>query len=186
MKPAIPSELKPEQVTAIIDTREQLPLDVSPLRIVAGTLATGDYSVKGLEGIIAVERKSLPDLLGCIGQHRERFDKEVQRLLAYPCRAIVVEASWADIERGEWRSQVTPSAAIGSVLGWIAQGIPIIMATDHERAGRYVSRLLFTAARRRWREARTLVSGVRTTPLDAPSCVSGGMNESEPVGDNVA
>jgi hypothetical protein len=51
---------------------------------------------------------------------------------------------------------VTPQAALGSVLGWIAQGVPIIMAGNHEQAGRYVSRLLFTAARRRWREARVL------------------------------
>ena len=87
----------------------------------SGTLTTGDYSVKGLETIIAVERKSLPDLLGCIGQQRERFDREVQRLLAYPCRAVIIECSWADLEQGEWRSQVTPAAAIGSVLGWIAQ-----------------------------------------------------------------
>ena len=157
MKHAIPSELKPDNVTAVIDTREQRPLDLAPLRTEAGSLVTGDYSVKGLESVVAVERKSLPDLLACIGQERERFDREVQRLLAYPCRAIVIEAAWSDLENGGWRSQVTPAAAVGSVLGWIAAGIPVIMAGDHARAGRYVSRLLFTAARRRWREARSLV-----------------------------
>ena len=152
----LPSELKPEQVTAIIDTREQAPIDLAPLQAVTGTLSTGDYSVQGLESIVAIERKSLPDLLACIGQQRNRFDREVQRLLAYPCRAIVVEASWSDLEQGGWRSQVTPAAALGSVLGWVALGVPVIMTGDHERAGRYVSRLLFTAARRRWREARAL------------------------------
>ena len=156
----IPATLHPEAVTAIVDTREQIPLDLSPLRIVTGTLTTGDYSVRGLEAVIAVERKSLPDLLGCIGQHRERFDREVQRLLAYPCRAIVVEATWGDLEAGQWQSRITPAAAIGSVLGWIAAGVPIIMAGDHARAGRYVSRLLFTAARRRWRECRALAESV--------------------------
>jgi ERCC4-type nuclease len=157
MRHPIPSELKPDQVTAVIDTREQRPLDLAPLRVEAGALTTGDYSVRGLETIIAVERKSLSDLLACIGQERERFDREVLRLLAYPCRAIVVEATWGDLEQGEWRSQVTPSAAVGSVLGWVAAGVPVIMAGDHARAGRYVGRLLFTAARRRWREARALV-----------------------------
>ena len=157
---SIPTELLPSQVTAVVDTREQLPLYLSPLQTVDGTLTTGDYSVVGLEGVVAIERKSLGDLLGCIGQHRERFDREVQRLLAYPVRAIVVEATWPDLERGEWQSKVTPSAAIGSVLGWIAAGVPIIMAGDHARAGRYVSRLLFTAARRRWREARAMVGPI--------------------------
>lgn len=156
----LPAELKPESVVAIIDSREQLPLDLSPLRTVSGTLATGDYSIVGLENVVAVERKSLPDLLGCVGQHRERFDREIQRLLGYPSRAVVVEATWADLERGDWRSQVTPAAAVGSVLGWISAGVPILLCGDHARAGRYVSRLLFTAARRRWRECRSLCVGV--------------------------
>lgn len=157
MRSPIPSELKPENVVAIIDTREQLPLDLAPLNTEAGTLATGDYTIKGLESVIAIERKSLSDLLSCIGGERERFDREVMRLIAYPVRAIVIETTWSDLECGDWRSKVTPAAAVGSVLGWIAQGVPVVMAGDHERAGRYVSRLLFTAARRRWREARSLV-----------------------------
>ena len=156
----LPATLRPEQVMAIIDTREQLPLDLSPLSTVVDTLATGDYSVKGLESSIAIERKSLPDLLNCVGQHRERFDREIQRLIAYPCRAVVIEATWEDLEAGEWQSKITPAAAIGSLLGWIAAGVPIVMAGDHARAGRYVSRLLFTAARRRWRECRSLFDGI--------------------------
>jgi ERCC4-type nuclease len=147
-------------VTATIDTREQLPLDLSPLAVERSTLATGDYSVRGLEHVVAVERKSAEDMLACIGRERERFDREVQRLLAYPVRAIVVEAGWQFFERGEWRGQVTPNQAIGSLLGWIAAGVPIVMAYDHERAGRFVSRILYTAARRRWREARALVATV--------------------------
>ena len=66
----------------------------------------------------------------------------------------------ATLEKGEWRSKVTPAAAVGSCLGWIARGVPIVMCGDHERAGRYVARLLFLAARRRWREARKLVGTV--------------------------
>lgn len=163
MKNLLPSELRADQVTGVIDTREQLPLDLAPLRSAVGTLATGDYSVAGLETVVAVERKSLSDLLGCIGTERERFDREVQRLLAYPVRAIVVEATWPDLEQGEWRSKVTPAAAVGSMLGWIAAGVPIIMAGDHARAGRYVSRLLYTAARRRWREARGLAAEIMET-----------------------
>jgi ERCC4-type nuclease len=158
----LPATLAPEAVTAIIDTREQLPLDLSPLRTTRGTLTTGDYSVVGLESVVSIERKSLADLLGCVGGERERFDREVQRLVAYPVRALVVESTWAELEAGKWNSKVTSAAAIGSCLGWIASGLPVLMAGDHERAGRYVSRLLFTAARRRWREARALVDGLLT------------------------
>ncbi|MFC1597403.1 ERCC4 domain-containing protein [Planctomycetota bacterium] len=156
----LPADLKPEQVTAITDTRERNPLDLAPLQSVEGTLSTGDYSVLGLETIIAIERKSLPDLIACVGAERERFDREVQRLLAYPTRALVAEATWLDVEQGEWRSKVTPAAVLGSVLGWIAMGLPVVMAGDHQRRGQYVSRLLFIAARRRWREARSLATAV--------------------------
>jgi ERCC4-type nuclease len=148
-----------EAVRAISDTREQCPVDLSPLRVEVGTLATGDYSVAGLEHVIAIERKSLPDLLGCIGQERERFDREIMRLLAYQVRALVVESTWPEIEAGQWRSKITPAAALGSLLGWGAMGLPIYMVGTHERAGRYIARLLVTAARRRWREARALLAG---------------------------
>lgn len=168
---AIPAELPIEAVTALQDSREQLPLCLEPLRVQVATLATGDYSVKGLENIVAIERKSQSDLLACIGQERERFDREVIRLLAYPVRALVVESTWSELEAGQWRSKITPAAAIGSCIGWIAGGLPIIMAADHARAGRYVAKLLYTAARRRWRENRSLLAGVLESPEREPVTV---------------
>lgn len=159
----LPAELRPAQVTAICDTREQLPLDLTPLATVRGSLVTGDYSIKGLEHVVAIERKSLTDLLACIGGERDRFDREVQRLLAYPVRALVVESTWQEIEQGNWRSKVSSSAALGSLLGWIASGLPVVMATDHDRAGRFTAKLLYVAARRRWRELRALAAGIGQT-----------------------
>lgn len=114
-----------------------------------------------MEGEVAIERKSLPDLIACVGVERERFEREIVRLLAYPTRAIVIESSWRQLELGGWRSKVTPSAALGSVLGWVAAGVPIIMAGDHLAAGRYVSRMLFIAARRRWRSLQALSDSVQ-------------------------
>jgi ERCC4-type nuclease len=151
------ADVQPDRLVALIDSREQKPLDLTPLRSEVVALATGDYSLRGLEAVVAVERKSLTDLLGCIGRQRTRFEREVHRLLAYPVRALVIEASWAELEAGGWRSEVRPETALGSLLGWIAAGLPVIMAGDRERAGKYVARLLYLAARRRWREARTLV-----------------------------
>jgi ERCC4-type nuclease len=163
-----PGDLRPECVTAIIDSREQDPLDLSPLRTVRGTLSTGDYSAVGLEHIVTVERKSLPDLLACVGRDRERFEREMMRMLAYPVRALVIEGDWLDLERGDWRSQVTSASVIGSLLGWIAQGVPVLLAGDHDRAGKFVSRILFIAARRRYREARALAEGTMAAAIPAP------------------
>ena len=81
-----------DDVVAVIDTREQLPLEL-PLRSITGTLPTGDYSVSGFEDLICVERKSLPDLIGCMTSGRTRFEKELQRMKAYDARCVVVECS---------------------------------------------------------------------------------------------
>ncbi len=153
----LPAALKPENVIALIDSREQTPLDLSPLRTEQGTLPTGDYTLKGLEHVVAIERKSLDDLLGVVGRDRPRFEREVQRLLAYPCRVLLIESTWAAIELGQWRSKLKPEAVIGSLLGWQASGLSVHMAGDHERAGRHAARLLFTVAKRRYRELRALL-----------------------------
>lgn len=144
--------IDPPQIVCICDTREQTPLDVAPLQMKRGTLPTGDYSAEGFEHYIAIERKSLSDLVGCIGKERERFEKEVQRLLAYPVRALVVEANWTSIEAKAYRGEVHPNAVMGSLMGWIAQGLPVILIGDHDRAGKWVARMIYTAVRRRYEE----------------------------------
>jgi DNA excision repair protein ERCC-4 len=157
----LPSRLDPSNVIAIIDSREQKPLDLEPLTTITSTLVTGDYSVRGLEHVVAIERKSLQDLVACVGSERERFDREVQRLLAYPVRILLVESSWEAIESHEpinpqWRGKVTREAVLGSLMGWQAAGLSVHMAGDHERAGRHVARMLYTVARRRYAELRAL------------------------------
>jgi len=156
----LPSKLAPESVTALIDSREQTPLSLSPLRTEAATLRTGDYTAKGLEHVVVIERKSLSDLIGCVGRDRPRFDREIQRMLAYPVRVLLVESSWQEIEAGGWRGNVKPEAVIGSLLGWIAAGVQVELVGDHDRAGRFAARILYTVARRRWRELRFMASDI--------------------------
>jgi DNA excision repair protein ERCC-4 len=157
----LPAKLNPSNVIAIIDSREQTPLDLEPLTTITCTLTTGDYSVRGLEHVVAIERKSLQDLVACVGVERERFDREVQRLLAYPVRILVIESSWEAIESHEpinpqWRGKVSKEAVLGSLMGWEAAGLSVHMAGDHERASRHVARMLYTVARRRYAELRAL------------------------------
>ena len=150
-----------DRLTVLIDTREQTPFDLKPMRMKSATLATGDYSLEGLEHHVAIERKSLPDLLACVGRERVRFDREIKRLLAYPVRCLIVESSWAEIEGGAWRSKVHPNAAIGSLLGWIAHGIPVVMAGDRTKAASYVQKILWIAANRRLKEAHSFLNCLR-------------------------
>lgn len=93
--------------TVAIDTREQHPYSFTKLRSDArqkhrplsiptlpSTLKSGDYSIIGHESQIAVERKSLEDLYSTLGQGRERFERELQRLQEMQFSAIVIEAGW--------------------------------------------------------------------------------------------
>lgn len=132
----------------IIDTREQTPFTFANLPTQPGTLDAGDYSIAGLTHLIAVERKSLPDLLACIGRDRDRFKRELQRLHAYRFRLLVVEADAATIEGGNWRSALTPAHVLGSLAAWTAQyNLPVWLAGTREAAAGYVERYLYQCAR---------------------------------------
>ncbi|MCH8854295.1 MAG: ERCC4 domain-containing protein [Planctomycetes bacterium] len=134
--------------TIVIDSREQRAWQFANLPSEPGTLDTGDYSVKGLEHLVCIERKSLDDLLSCVGRERDRFKRELQRLQAYRFRILVIEASYADLERGEWRSQLKPSHVLGSLAAWQAQySLPIWLAGDHQAAGRFAEKYLYQCAR---------------------------------------
>lgn len=63
-------------------------------------------------------------------------------MMDYKTRAVVVEGSWEDIEKGNYPGLVNANAAVGSILGWISRGIPFIFAGNRVRASEYVARLL--------------------------------------------
>jgi DNA excision repair protein ERCC-4 len=108
-----------------------------------GTLATGDYSIKGIQELCTVERKSLSDCLCSISADRERFLKELQRLRAYRCRALVIEANMRDILEHKYRSNMAPEAVIGSLAAFqIRYELPIVFCGDATGAARYTLAIL--------------------------------------------
>ncbi len=133
--------------TIIIDTREQRPYAFK-LPSEKGTLDTGDYSVKLLTHLIAAERKELSELPGCIGTHRERFKRELQRLRAYRFRLLIIECHYSDLEAGNWRGTRKPNHVLGALAAWSVQyGINIWLGGTHDECGRFLERWLFQAAR---------------------------------------
>lgn len=136
-------------VTILIDTREQAPFVFAEMPTRPKTLDTGDYSIAGLEHLIAVERKSIDDLLACCGRERDRFKRELQRLQAYRFRLLVVETDAAALEAGRWRSKLHSSHVLGSLAAWSAQfTLPVWLGGSHEACGRYVEKYLFQCVRR--------------------------------------
>jgi hypothetical protein len=113
-------------------------------------LKTGDYSIARMEGLLALERKSLADTVNCTHVGRERFIDCCYRLATLRWKAILVEASYEDIKRG-WGdvdvcSDVHPNAVCGLLDAVEAKfGIPVLLPSRRrelatERAASWLSK----------------------------------------------
>ena len=103
----------------IIDTREQLPFDFQEITTERKILKTGDYSIKGLEDKICVERKSLIDLFGSVGNGRKRLEAEFKRMSKFDYAALVIESSLSNIfVNPPSRSKMNPKAVFRTLISW--------------------------------------------------------------------
>jgi ERCC4-type nuclease len=127
--PARPTRLSPRGASItlpkpilLIDTREQEPYDFAPFRrwfagIERRPLRTGDFSIAGKEGQIAVERKSLQDLFNSCSPcgSRQAFIHTCARLGKLEFSALVIEASLDDVLDGTEWSGMHPDAVLGTL-----------------------------------------------------------------------
>ena len=121
----------------IVDTREQNAYNFSgySVEIMPGTLTSGDYSLAGFTDLVAVERKELSDLLGCLTHDRPRFTRELERLRGFEAAALVVEAPYSTIASGSYRSKIDPDAATQSLVSIMANyRLPVFFANSRADA----------------------------------------------------
>lgn len=117
------------QMTILVDTREQRPYEYPGA--VTRTLRSGDYSIEGMEHLVAVERKTKPDAYSSLGRWRDRFERECSRLSGYQYAAIVVESTLPDFLLPQPFSKVYPQSAMCSLLSWsVKYGLPVFFAGD--------------------------------------------------------
>jgi DNA excision repair protein ERCC-4 len=134
---------------AIIDTREQKPyaFPSGRLAMVRRALPAGDYSLEGLEGALAVERKSLADFVNTVIGDRDRWKAELAKLTGYRCAAVVVEACMHDVLAGGWHGGALPSSVLAASLAvTVDYRVPVIWAGDRATAERVTEGLLLRAA----------------------------------------
>jgi DNA excision repair protein ERCC-4 len=132
-----------DEITLVVDTREQLPWRFqSPT--VSGTLPYGDYSVAGLEHLIAIERKSFQDLLGSLTQGRERFETELKRARSLHRFFVIAECAPSDIlvDNFGGMSRAHPRSIWGTICIWSTRYHPFILAGDRETAAKLAEGLL--------------------------------------------
>jgi ERCC4-type nuclease len=147
------------KLSILCDSREQAPFAFSgyPVEVSVGGLEAGDYSVRGFERRVAVERKTLGDLVGCLGADRQRFERELARLRGYDCAAVVVESPTLALRQGRYLGRLDAGAAWQSVLAFsMRYRMPFIFCADRADAEAVTFDLLRHYARDRWRELRAL------------------------------
>jgi ERCC4-type nuclease len=122
-------KLKFTDFVVLIDDREGLPysfIGCDPKRIVLTNrkrLKTGDYSLKEYENEINIERKTLEDLFSTLGQERERFKEEFERLNQSVFAAVVIEASLEEVLNPsefhqDWHSLLNSNSVFGTITSW--------------------------------------------------------------------
>lgn len=104
----------------IQDTREQRPLSFTPYKaqVKLSKLPAGDYSLEGFETRIAIERKSLDDLINCLCHERERFERELTLLRDYEYAAVVIESHLDKVRLHHYRSDMTPHSALMTIISF--------------------------------------------------------------------
>ena len=141
----------------LVDSREQNPLSLLANhpnwfcgeRSVA--LKAGDYSVEGMENILALERKSMADAIGSTMAGRERFIRSCARLAKYRWKAILIEATYEDMKTPYSRfedlvTEAHPNAICGTLDAIEAKfGIPILYSSRNrllasEKAASWLSK----------------------------------------------
>jgi len=135
-------EWKIPKPVALVDTREQTPFPLAanhPNWIGAeqrSTLEAGDYSVEGMQELLALERKTLSDAIHSTMSDRARFIRSCERLAGYRWKAILIEATYEDMKssyllEGEIPLEAHPNAVCGTLDAIEAKfGIPVIYTSQ--------------------------------------------------------
>ena len=137
-----------QSIVIVVDSREQRPYTFKH-PVITGTLATGDYSLLGFEDKVAVERKSIDDLVGCLkDDNRERFEKELARSRSLDYFCLVIEASLSDLVQGQYRSNINPAAVVQSILALgVRYRVPVWFAETRDLGQRITESILEKYAR---------------------------------------
>lgn len=158
------SDLADLHPVVIVDTREQEPLPIRRLPVIRAALQSGDYSVVGMEHLFAIERKSIPDLVGCcMGENRERFERELHRLRGFRFKRLLIVGTRQAIEAGTYRSNIRPASVLASLSAWECRyDVPPVFADTPEAAAALVESWSWWFCREAVEGVNNLLRGVRS------------------------
>lgn len=129
--------------TIIVDTREQQPLIFGDaVGVERSCLTIGDYSVRGLESRVRIERKRIGEIAGMCGGDRDRLDRQVKALCDFPVRMLIIEGRLSEIVTHSYVSEVAPLCVIGMLLRFMSDyQVPVMFCDSPAGASLIVQRL---------------------------------------------
>tara|TARA_B100000315_G_C14545335_1_gene572951 strand:+ start:198 stop:671 length:474 start_codon:yes stop_codon:yes gene_type:complete len=147
-------------LTVVIDSREQRPYPFNGYKTIVQGLPIGDYGLLNCRDI-AIERKSINDLIGSLTKGRERFERELQKSAIIPYFSLVIEGSLNDLLRGKYISDALPKSIVQSLLSFsVKYRLPIFFAESREHGEMITLSLLLKYARMIYQKYQGLVKGV--------------------------
>lgn len=156
--------------TIIVDTREVQPLVFNRLESRPGTLQTGDYWIAGLEHLFSVERKSVSDLVGCcVGQNRERFERELHRLRGFRFKRLLVVGREDDIHLGRYHSSINPKSVFATLSMIEIRYCPVVFCSNASLAAHRVETWAFWFAREYILAANNLLRAATNAEEETPN-----------------
>ena len=141
--------MRTPEAILIIDSREPEPhpwnmFIPEGIKTERATLETGDFAIKGNEEGAIIERKTIPDLLGCIGRERGRFERELARSRYVGRFGVVIEGSLDDlIRQARIFGSLHPNVIIGTLAAWQRRYAPFMFAGSQQMAAEFALRFLF-------------------------------------------
>lgn len=132
------SERVISEPVVMVDTREQVPLEFVHLKAERGTLRTGDYSAAGFVSKVAIERKSVPDLVNSLTAARDRFWHELERLRGFAFARLLVVGTLDELAVTLRRRAVSVESVLGSLAAIDARYVPVVFAATPQDAAAIV------------------------------------------------
>jgi len=119
-----------QDITVIVDTREQKNQHIleylkdNNIPYIKTALSIGDYSLMlphypeiGVDKKFLVERKnSLNEIASNMGQNRDRFMREFERITDETIHLVIENASWTKILNHSYRSKLPPKSFMANLM----------------------------------------------------------------------
>ena len=141
-----------EAVSVLVDPREQQPWDLSPMKVEEATLQTGDYC-SACRRFVLERKNSIDELVSCMTQSRDRFERELERMQAFEAAVVLVEGTYQELVNGDYRSKMNKNSAAATFVSWQQKfWVPIHFVGNRSNAEEYAKRFFHLQHRRRLSE----------------------------------